>query len=52
MRLVFLLQDAQRLKRMKVFMQVLDQPDAFETGGLYFPMAVSNLCKSYLSLQY
>jgi calcium permeable stress-gated cation channel len=27
-----------------VFAYVLDQPDHKETGGLYFPMAVSNLC--------
>jgi hypothetical protein len=27
-----------------VFSQVFDQPDQSETGGLYFPMAVSNLC--------
>lgn len=27
-----------------VFLQVFDQRDELETGGLYFPMAVSNLC--------
>ncbi|EEB99529.1 hypothetical protein MPER_00779, partial [Moniliophthora perniciosa FA553] len=26
-----------------LFVQVMDQPDAAETAGLYFPMAVSNL---------
>jgi hypothetical protein len=28
----------------KVLTQVFDQPDECETGGLYFPMAVENLC--------
>ncbi|KAK7039087.1 phosphate metabolism protein 7 [Paramarasmius palmivorus] len=32
-----------------LFVQVMDQPDAAETAGLYFPMAVSNLC-AFLSL--
>lgn len=25
---------------------MFDQPDELETGGLYFPMAVSNLCET------
>ena len=28
-----------------VLTQVFDQPDEKESGGLYFPMAVNNLCK-------
>lgn len=27
-----------------MFTQVFDQPDEMETGGLYFPMAIGNLC--------
>lgn len=27
-----------------VFMQVFDQPDDRETGGMFFPMAINNLC--------
>ena len=27
-----------------VFLQVFDQPDEVETGGMYFPMAMDNLC--------
>lgn len=34
-----------------VLTQVFDQPDERETGGLYFPMAVSNLCKSFVSFR-
>ena len=27
-----------------LFMQVYDQPEEAESGGMYFPMAISNLC--------
>jgi len=30
-----------------VFLQVFDQPDEVETGGMYFPMAMDNLCMYY-----
>lgn len=30
---------------LQVLTQVFDQPDESETGGLYFPMAITNLCK-------
>lgn len=30
---------------LQVLTQVFDQPDESETGGLYFPMAIKNLCK-------
>ena len=28
-----------------VLTQVFDQPDEMETGGMYFPMAIDNLCE-------
>ena len=31
-----------------LFMQVYDQPEEAESGGMYFPMAISNLCMCLL----
>ena len=30
-----------------LFMQVYDQPEEAESGGMYFPMAISNLCMCF-----
>ena len=42
------------LHPLSVLTQVFDQPDESETGGLYFPMAMSNLCTpgTYFYLSY
>ena len=37
---------------LQVLTQVFDQPDEMETGGMYFPMAIDNLCECFLSKIY
>ena len=33
------------VRGLQVFLQVFDQPREFETGGLYYPLALSYLCE-------